>query len=137
MLRRFLIVGSIFIGLAAAFLVPWRFILFLAFIYFLALCANDVMQETASPDGTRRAVVFQRDCGATTWFTTQVAIVWGWSDLPNEPGNVFIADDHPETTKTEVRWLDSVTLLVTTKALDGAHKAERHVRGVTVTYESP
>ena len=128
--------GAIFIGLAAAILLPWRYIGFLVLLYLYSPCANEVMQEAVAPDGTRRAVVFQRDCGATTWFSTQVAIVWGANELPDEPGNVFIADNHPETTQTEVRWLNSATLKVSTKALEGAHKAERYVRGVSVRYES-
>lgn len=135
MAKRCLIVGALFLGVVAL-LLPWRFIGFLILMFLFSPCANEVMQEAVAPDGTRRAVVFQRDCGATTWFSSQVAIVWGPNELPDEPGNVFIADDHPKTTETEVRWLDSVTLLVTSKALDGAHKAERHVGGVTVRYKA-
>jgi hypothetical protein len=140
MLRRFMILGGLIFGVwgLAVLWASWDFIVlgFLILTGSLTPCANDIVQEALSPDGTRRAVVFQRDCGATTWFTTQVAIVWGANDLPDKPANVFIADDHPDTTRTEVYWLNSATLQVVTQALHGAHKAERHVGGVTVRYES-
>jgi hypothetical protein len=135
-----MILGTLLFGVwvPAVLWAFWDFIVlgFLVLTGSLTLCANDIVQEALSPDGTRRAVVFQRDCGATTWFSTQVAIVGASNDLPDRPGNVFVADDHPDTTRTEVYWLDSVTLQVTTRALDGAHNAERNVRGVTVLYES-
>ncbi|HIP80649.1 MAG TPA: hypothetical protein EYH07_19590 [Kiloniellaceae bacterium] len=118
-----------------ALLLPWRFIAFVVVLLLSSPCGNDIVQDAVAPDGTRRAVVFQRDCGATTGFSTQVAVVWGSGDLPDKPANVFIADGHPDRTKTYVRWLNSATLVIGTKALADAHKAERHVNGVSVTYE--
>ncbi len=95
------------------------------------------MQEAVSPDGTYRAVVFQRDCGATTWFTTQVSIVRRWWWLPNDAGNVFNAEGHPEETKTRIRWSDTATLVITTTARDSAHKAASDFHGIRVEYEKP
>src|SRR5687767_14406824 len=57
-----------------------------------ALCANDILSEARSPDGRARAIVFRRSCGATTGFSTQVSVVRGTEPLPNDPGNVFVAD---------------------------------------------
>jgi hypothetical protein len=82
-------------------------------------CENQVVEKLTSPDRVRTAVLFQRDCGATTGFSTQVSIVRG-DRLPNEPGNVFVADtDHGEAPTAswggphaELRWLDSTTLEV-------------------------
>ena len=60
-----------------------------------AMCGNDEIRRSQSPDGTLEAVVFQRDCGATTGFSTQVSIVTTQSTLPNSGGNTWIADcDH-------------------------------------------
>ncbi|MDB5802913.1 MAG: hypothetical protein JWN73_235 [Betaproteobacteria bacterium] len=39
------------------------------------MCANKTVEETASPDGQNRAVVFERNCGATTGFSAQVTIL--------------------------------------------------------------
>jgi hypothetical protein len=45
-----------------------------------------------SPDGKIEAVVFKRDCGATTDFTTQISILRKGASLPNQAGNAFTAD---------------------------------------------
>lgn len=59
------------------------------------MCGNEVLAEYPSPDGRLKAVVFQRDCGATTGFSTQVSILPVSSALENEGGNRFSADtDH-------------------------------------------
>jgi hypothetical protein len=55
-------------------------------------CSNDIVRRVAAPGGEHDAVVFQRDCGATTGFSTQVSIV-GAGRMPTGGGNVFIADD--------------------------------------------
>lgn len=55
-------------------------------------CGNELLAEVASPDGELRAVVFQRDCGATTGFSTQVSVLRRGEPLEDRPGNVFVAD---------------------------------------------
>jgi len=60
-----------------------------------SMCGNQVLQEIPSPDKKLKAVVFQRDCGATTGFSTQLSIIKANEKLPNSKGNVFSADtDH-------------------------------------------
>jgi hypothetical protein len=39
------------------------------------MCKNIVYKEYASPNAQLKAVVFARDCGATTGFSTQVSIL--------------------------------------------------------------
>ena len=60
------------------------------------LCGNTPIVEEPAPGGKFRAVVFERDCGATTGFSTNISIIPARSPLPNEQGNVFRAD-HPTT----------------------------------------
>ena len=58
-------------------------------------CVNQVITEYPSPSGDVRLIVFERSCGATTDFSTQASLVPRTTDLPNDGGNVFIADtDH-------------------------------------------
>ncbi len=57
-----------------------------------SMCANQILQEIPSPDKKFKAVVFQRDCGATTGFSTQVSIIKADDKLSNAAGNVFSAD---------------------------------------------
>ena len=56
------------------------------------MCGNDVISESNSPDGTKRVVVFQRDCGATTGFSTQASVLPINLPLPNKGGNLFSSD---------------------------------------------
>ena len=75
-------------------------------------CGNEVLQEIPSPDKNLKAVIFHRDCGATTDFSTQVSIIAIDKVLPNEAGNIFVCDsDHGKTPAgsgggppIEVRW---------------------------------
>jgi hypothetical protein len=54
---------------------------------------NDPVAEYPSPDGASKLVVFQRDCGATTDFSTQASLLGPRVRLSNsDGGNVFIAD---------------------------------------------
>ena len=69
-----------------------------------SLCGNEVSQEVPSPDNEYKVVVFQRSCGATTGFSTQVSILRVSSQLPNKSGNTFIMDGHPDWTLIEVKW---------------------------------
>lgn len=66
-------------------------------------CGNEVISEEYSPNPEFRAVVFQRDCGATTGFSTHVSVLATNQRFVTEPswlqstrpGNVFVADtDH-------------------------------------------
>ena len=71
---------------------------------FSGLCGNELFQEVYSPDHAYKAVVFQRDCGATTGFSTQVSILNAASPLPDEAGNVFVMDVHPDWTAVHIAW---------------------------------
>lgn len=73
------------------------------------VCGNDLAQEFPSPTGALKAVVFRRDCGATTSFTMNVSILPAGQALPNDAGNVFVKDDDTAPT---VRWIDETHLLI-------------------------
>ncbi|MBI1810912.1 MAG: hypothetical protein HY035_01370 [Nitrospirae bacterium] len=38
-------------------------------------CKNAIIKEILSPDQKRKIVVFARDCGATTGYSTQVSLI--------------------------------------------------------------
>lgn len=83
-------------------------------------CGNELLREVLSPDRKLKAVTFQRDCGATTGFTIQISVLSAGEKLPNEGGNVFVADtNHSEVPSeqggvpiVDVRWVDESNLLV-------------------------
>ena len=61
-------------------------------VAFDGMCGNKFLSEMPSPDRIYRVVVFQRDCGATSGFSTQVSVLKAGELLPNQSGNLFIAD---------------------------------------------
>jgi hypothetical protein len=64
------------------------------------LCGNDEVVRVASPDAILEAVIFQRNCGATTDFSTQISIVARGASLPDSGGNTYVADrDHGKAPK--------------------------------------
>ena len=54
-------------------------------------CGNQILSTVISPDGTNKLVMFGRDCGATTDFSTQISMLPTEGVLRNTAGNVFIA----------------------------------------------
>jgi len=85
---------KIFYGLLAIIV-----ILGILYIYagFIAgdVCGNKVVKELTSPDGKNKAIIFIRDCGATTGFSTQVSILGNTTSLSNDmTGNILVLSDH-------------------------------------------
>ena len=94
-------------------------------------CANAEQQRVVSPDGHREAVVFERDCGATTDYSTQVSIVKAGAALPNDVGNAYIYDHR---TRLTVAWLSpTVVSIGYASGTRGLREAAR-AGGVTVLY---
>jgi hypothetical protein len=99
------------------------------------MCGNEVFQEALAPRGNLKAVLFQRDCGATTGFSTQISLVSISDELPNASGNVFIVEGHPKDRDIEMTWLNPRELLIRHTAGLQANKQETLLNGVTITYE--
>jgi hypothetical protein len=93
------------------------------------LCGNVVAQQEPSPDGRHVAVVFTRDCGATTGFSNQVAILDAGATLPDRGGNAFVASD---SSAVRVYWRAD-TLIITHAAADPI-RAESLVSDVPIRY---
>lgn len=70
------------------------------------MCGNEIHQQVESPDKKYKAVIFQRDCGATTGFSTQVSIIENNKDLPDKSGNIFIANGSPDQNQIKIAWLN-------------------------------
>ena len=97
----------------------------------LGMCGNEVRSTTASPTGKLRAVVFTRDCGATTGFSTQVSILNSGDALPDEPGNVLIADG---TISLVVTWQSDSQVLVSGDLTTRLSKQETEIQRVRIQY---
>jgi hypothetical protein len=106
------------------------------------LCGNSVIAESVAPGGRIRAVVFNRDCGATTGFSTQVSILRSSESLPNNGGNIFVADcDHGRAPAgpsggpdIKVTWVSDSHLRIEHHPLIRLFKAEPVRRDIKIEY---
>lgn len=106
------------------------------------LCRNTPIQTAMSPDGTRQAILFARNCGATTGVSSQVSLLRADERLPNEPGNLFVADlDHFRATSAwggpwiEVTWTDADAILLRYDRQARVVSARETLDGSRMTYE--
>jgi hypothetical protein len=107
-------------------------------------CGNALVKEVRSPNGKMKAVIFQRDCGATTGFSTQVSLLSSNKSLPNEGGNLFVATtDHGNAPAgawggpiVELLWTDDANLLLRYDKRAGLSKREESLDGVNIRYET-
>jgi hypothetical protein len=105
-------------------------------------CGNEILRAHYSPTKQLKAVVFERDCGATTGFSTQISVISANGDLPNEAGNVFVADtDHGKSPSgpgggppVEVEWKgeSSLNIIYDNRARVFLRKDSQN--DVTITY---
>jgi hypothetical protein len=106
-------------------------------------CENAVVARNDSADGRHSAVLFQRDCGATTGFSTQVSVV-GSTDKLSGSGNAFRADDDHGAASAgawggpwaEARWLAPDHLLIRYAAKSRIFKQAEESDGVRITYQA-
>ena len=73
-------------------------------IYFLlastGLCENTIVDEIII--GNKKAVLFVRNCGATTDYSKQISIIGINTELKNKGGNVMISDSDKGKAETDV-----------------------------------
>ncbi len=108
------------------------------------MCGNEILTEVPSLDGRYKAVVFQRDCGATTGFSTQVSLLPQRKKLPNDGGNLFVADtDHGRAPSgpgggpaVQVQWVNDQHLLLIHHPAARVFRAEQRRGGIHVEYRT-
>lgn len=106
-------------------------------------CENTVVSRLLAPNERHEAVMFQRDCGATTGFSTQVSIIDPGGDASGV-GNAFRADDDHGAARTgawggpwaDMKWLSPDHLLVRFAAKSRLFEHDEDVSGVRITYQA-
>lgn len=122
-------------GIAA--LISAGFVAFMMYL-FSDMCGNYEYSTLQSPDAKYKAVIFQRDCGATTGFSTQISILSANEDLINESGNIFTMDGHPNDVAPKVEWLNDTTLKITRSSANTVYLSETSLglfNKFTIVYE--
>lgn len=114
-----------------------------AFWYFVPdLCGNEVIAEYPSPGKKHRVVVFQRDCGATTGFSTQASILGMGEALDNAGGNVFASDTNRGAAPSgpgggpslSVTWKAENSVAFSYHQKIRIFRKEQEIDGIQVTY---
>jgi hypothetical protein len=95
-------------------------------------CSNEPSAEVVSPDGSKKIVLFSRNCGATTGFNTQGTVLSREDELPNESGSAFIIDNGT----AKVSWTEDSKLLVIFESSVRVFKKEPSDRGIAIEYQS-
>lgn len=114
-------------------------------------CGNDVLARVPSPNGSHQAVVFERDCGATTGFSTQVSIVESDETFLQQPstwrateqGNVLIIDDDHGAApqgpgggpKVDVAWSGEAQLVLTYHPRARVSRAVERIDDIRVRHQ--
>jgi hypothetical protein len=105
-------------------------------------CGNTVVSKADAPDGQHTAIMFQRDCGATTGFSTQVSVLES-GETPSGSGNVFSADDGHGAARAgnwggpwaSIKWLSADRLLIRYAQKSRIFEQADETAGVQITYK--
>ena len=106
------------------------------------LCANKTDYSIQSPDGNFIVHVYERDCGATTDFSTQISILKSNKKLKNENGNIFIATggkaslSTPGTISTEIIWENDNSIIIRYDGKAEVFKSVKSLNGIKIQYET-
>ena len=106
-------------------------------------CENHVLQEESAPNGTQKAVVFQRQCGVLGGTSTQVSVL-PTSAQPFAGGNIFGADANADPSletpdgglPIAVKWVGEQELQIAYDARVRVFQSEKTLGNVTVTYDA-
>lgn len=96
-----------------------------------SLCDNEISQTVGSPSGKLKAVVFNRNCGATTGFNTQVSILAASTTLPDDGGNTLTLKG---AVPLKVEWRSDSSLHLSGPGAAETFKKNSAVAGVSIDY---
>jgi hypothetical protein len=138
---------SLRVLVAAAKAIAIGFIVFLVlgfgFLYFTSGgCKNSVQTTVLSPNGITAAIVFERNCGATTGFSSQVSVVPASNLQFSGGGNALVADtDHGAAPSApyggpeiRLKWLSESRLSIAHHSKARLFKNESRVGNTEITY---
>ncbi len=106
------------------------------------MCGNNILSESASPDGKWKAVVFAVDCGATTTtkelnMAPRISILRADEPLSDaDSGNVFAArtDGTSKGLSVQINWTGARELTIDYPGAAAVAKQNTKYKEVTVKY---
>ena len=97
-------------------------------------CRTTVFSEVPSPSGRLKAVLLERDCGATTGFNRQVQILAA-DEAPRRDSPFVMDGDHGRATlDVQLHWATSARLTIRHDPLARVFNADTQLEGVSISY---
>lgn len=104
-------------------------------------CTNTVVETVASPDDAWHAVLFERSCGATSGFTSQVSVLPSGRALPDLSGNALVTMNGDTASSTEwggplveVHWTDLRHVEITYDSTAHVMSQQRSVGEIGISF---
>lgn len=98
------------------------------------MCGSDVFQEVYSPNREYKALVYEYNCGATTGFSTQIALLESDATLHNRTKSVFGANGYPDWFNIKLTWEDDTHLVIEHNGKPIPYTAETAYRDISIRY---
>jgi len=97
------------IGISVALIIVGVIVLLYSFS--LNMCENTIVKSKISPDEKWNVVIFERSCGATTGYSTQISLIKANNELGNEGGNLYVSKGYPNG--YNINWLSNKSVSIT------------------------
>lgn len=97
-------------------------------------CGDSVVSESVSPNGQLVAVVFLRNCGATTGYSTQVSLRRSAEPFDSEKQSPFLILD--DDGKVVLSWREQSRLVIRLPREPKVVRKESEQSGVSIEYEA-
>lgn len=105
-------------------------IIYGTFKLFGSACGNEIISEIPQPEGTYKAIVFIRDCGATTRESNQISIVRSGRNInDSDTGNVFVTYE-----PVSIQWSQKSSLVIDYNG-GQVFKQKRRFKGIKIDYK--
>ena len=113
-------------------LAKWGLILSSVWVAGCASCENETYARYPSPSGEKVAVAFERSCGATVGFNSQLSIVSASEKDFSETGNAVVLQGRRTI---QLEWVSETELAVTLRRGERIYRSEAVVEGVSLKYD--
>ncbi|WPP49079.1 hypothetical protein [Catalinimonas niigatensis] len=107
------------------------------------MCGNEIIQEIPSPNRKLKAVIFTRNCGATTGYSTHISLLPVTQKLLNTGGNILITSGNGNAPSwefggvpVEVVWISKYSLKISYPGEAKTFTKETNFDEVAIVYET-
>ncbi len=93
-------------------------VLFIGITYFVlnelfdGLCGDYIFKEYPSPNKTKKVVIYERDCGATTTWNTHISILDYDKQFDGKDESIFSIRGCPAEVAPNITWIDDKNMII-------------------------